>query len=65
LEEGQKTIEMRFDHVNRRIDDLRSEMNSRFEAAEHDELISIFLQFNGFFENLQFVHLTILLFNQN
>ena len=30
LEEGQKTIEMRFDDVNRRIDDLRSEMNGRF-----------------------------------
>ena len=30
LGEGQKTIEMRFDDVNRRIDDLRSEMNGRF-----------------------------------
>jgi len=30
LEEGQKTIEMRFDDVNRRIDDLCSEMNGRF-----------------------------------
>ena len=30
LEEGQKTIEMRFDDVNRRIDDLRSDMNGRF-----------------------------------
>ena len=35
LEEGQKTIEMRFDDVNRRIDDLRSEMNSRFEAMDN------------------------------
>jgi len=41
LEEGQKTIEMRFDDVNRRIDDvnkriddLRSEMNRRFEAVD-------------------------------
>ena len=41
LEEGQKTIEMRFDDVNRRIDDvnkriddLRSEMNGRFEAVD-------------------------------
>jgi len=41
LEEGQKTIEMRFDDVNRRfddvnrrIDDLRSEMNSRFDTLQ-------------------------------
>jgi uncharacterized membrane-anchored protein YhcB (DUF1043 family) len=34
LEEGQKTIEMRFDDVNRRIDDLRSEMNSRFNTLQ-------------------------------
>ncbi len=34
LEEGQKTIEMRFDDVNRRIDDLRSEMNSRFDTIQ-------------------------------
>ena len=34
LEEGQKTIEMRFDDVNRRIDDLRSEMNSRFDTMQ-------------------------------
>ena len=34
LEEGQKNIEMRFDDINRRIDDLRSEMNSRFDTMQ-------------------------------
>jgi len=34
LEEGQKNIEMRFDDVNRRSDDLRSEMNSRFDTLQ-------------------------------
>ncbi len=38
LEEGQKTIEMRFDdlrsEMNGRFNDLRSEMNSRFEAVD-------------------------------
>jgi len=34
LEEGQKNIEMRFDDINRRIDDLRSEMNNRFDTIQ-------------------------------
>ena len=34
LEEGQKSLEKRFDDVNRRIDDLRSEMNSRFDSMQ-------------------------------
>ena len=34
LEEGQKSLEKRFDDVNRRIDDLRSEMNSRFDTMQ-------------------------------
>ena len=34
LEEGQKSLEKRFDDVNRRIDDLRSEMNARFAAMD-------------------------------
>ena len=34
LEEGQKSLEKRFDDVNRRIDDLRSEMNSRFNTLQ-------------------------------
>ena len=34
LEEGQKSLEKRFDDVNRRIDDLRSEINSRFDTMQ-------------------------------
>jgi uncharacterized membrane-anchored protein YhcB (DUF1043 family) len=34
LEEGQKSLEKRFDDVNRRIDDLRSEINSRFDTIQ-------------------------------
>ena len=34
LEEGQKNLENRIDDVNRRIDDLRSEMNSRFDTIQ-------------------------------
>ncbi len=34
LEEGQKSLEKRFDDVNSRIDDLRSEMNSRFDTMQ-------------------------------
>jgi len=34
LEEGQKNLEKRFDDVNRCIDDLRSEMNSRFNTLQ-------------------------------
>ena len=34
LEEGQKSLEKRFDDVNRRFDDLRSEMNSRFNTLQ-------------------------------
>ena len=34
LEAGQKSLEKRFDDVNRRIDDFRSEMNSRFAAVD-------------------------------
>ena len=34
LEEGQKNLQKRFDDVNRRFDDLRSEMNSRFNTLQ-------------------------------
>ena len=34
LEEGHKNLEKRFDDVNRRIDDLRSEINSRFDTLQ-------------------------------
>ena len=34
LEEGQKNLEKRFDDVNMRFDDLRSEMNSRFNTLQ-------------------------------
>ena len=34
LEEGQKALNKRFDDVNRRIDDLRAEMNGRFNTLQ-------------------------------
>ena len=34
LEEGQKHLEKQIDGVNKRIDDLRSEMNSRFNILQ-------------------------------
>jgi len=34
LEEGQKNLEKRIDDTNKRIDDLRSEMNSRFDTMQ-------------------------------
>ncbi|MCK5508905.1 MAG: hypothetical protein KAI50_10350 [Desulfobacterales bacterium] len=34
LEEGQKHIDKRFDGVNKRIDDLRFEMNGRFNSLQ-------------------------------
>jgi len=34
LEEGQKHLDKRFDGVDKRIDDLRSEMNSRFNILQ-------------------------------
>ncbi len=34
LEEGQKHLDKQIDGVNKRIDDLRSEMNSRFQAID-------------------------------
>jgi hypothetical protein len=40
LEEGQKALNKRFDDVNRRIDDLRAEMNGRINDHIYDSLTS-------------------------
>ena len=51
LEEGQKRLEARFEAVDKRFDDLRSEMNSRFESVDKrfDDLRS---EMNSKFESV-------------